>query len=73
MQGAPSYQDLAIADCRLRISDLKGEETLYKEGKLSTREIAKMLGISKSTLYAYLRHRGVEIGRYRNRSDGRKH
>ena len=36
-------------------------ETLYKEKKLSTRQIAKRLGISTSTLYDYLRHRGVKI------------
>lgn len=40
-------------------------ETLYREGKLSTREIAARLQISKSTLYSYLRHRGVPIGVYR--------
>jgi DNA invertase Pin-like site-specific DNA recombinase len=40
-------------------------ETLYREGKLSTREIAARLQISKSTLYSYLRHRGVPIGSYR--------
>jgi DNA invertase Pin-like site-specific DNA recombinase len=39
-------------------------ETLYREGTLSVREIAKRLGISKGTLYAYLRHRGVQIGAY---------
>jgi len=41
-------------------------ETLYLEGKLSVREIAKRLGISKNTLYAYLRHRGVQIGPYQS-------
>ena len=40
-------------------------ETLYREGKLTTRQIASKLSISKSTLYAYLRHRGVAIGPYR--------
>jgi DNA invertase Pin-like site-specific DNA recombinase len=44
-------------------------ETLYREGKLSTRQIASKLSISKSTLYAYLRHRGVAIGAYRRQSD----
>jgi DNA invertase Pin-like site-specific DNA recombinase len=43
-------------------------ETLYLEGKLSVREIAKKLSISKGTLYAYLRHRGVKIGDYKNRT-----
>ena len=42
-------------------------ETLYRERQLSVQEIARRLGISKSTLYAYLRHRGVEIGAYQHR------
>lgn len=37
-------------------------ETLYKEGKLTVNEISEKLGIAKSTLYTYLRHRGVELG-----------
>jgi len=37
-------------------------ETLYKEGVLSAHEIAEKLGIAKSTLYSYLRHRGVQVG-----------
>jgi DNA invertase Pin-like site-specific DNA recombinase len=37
-------------------------ESLYIERKLSTRQIAKRLGISTSTLYDYLRHRGIKIG-----------
>jgi len=40
-------------------------ETLYRENKLSTREIAGKLQISKRTSYSYLRHRGVPIGVYR--------
>lgn len=43
-------------------------ETLYREGKLSVKQIADELGISKSTLYSYLRHRGVKIGAYRSSS-----
>ena len=39
-------------------------ETLYREGKLSSQQIADRLSISKSTLYAYLRHRSVPIGAY---------
>lgn len=35
---------------------------LYREGKLSVQQISNRLGISKMTLYKYLRHRGVEIG-----------
>ncbi len=45
-------------------------ETLYREQKLSANQIAKRLGIVKSTLYSYLRHRGVEIGG--NRTIGAK-
>ena len=37
-------------------------EALYKKGDLSIREIVENLGISKATLYRYLRHRKVEIG-----------
>lgn len=37
-------------------------ETLYREGTLSVRAIAEKLNIAKSTLYVYLRHRGVPIG-----------
>lgn len=37
-------------------------ETLYREGTLSAEQIAQRLHISKSTLYAYLRHRGVPVG-----------
>jgi len=37
-------------------------ETLYLERKLTVEEIARQLGISKPTLYRYLRHRGVQIG-----------
>jgi DNA invertase Pin-like site-specific DNA recombinase len=44
-------------------------ETLYKEGLLSVDEIAQKLGIAKSTLYSYLRHRGVEIGAYSSRTE----
>ncbi|WAK00504.1 recombinase family protein [Methylobacter sp. YRD-M1] len=40
-------------------------ETLYKEGKLTVNEIAEKLGIAKSTLYAYLRHRGVALGSFK--------
>ena len=37
-------------------------ETLYREGQLSVQEICDQLGISKPTLYAYLRYRGVKTG-----------
>ena len=39
-------------------------ETLYREGQLSSQQIADRLPVSKSTLYAYLRHRGVPISGY---------
>jgi hypothetical protein len=42
---------------------------LYREGKLSAHDIAEKLRIAKSTLYAYLRHRGVKIGPYRRARD----
>ncbi len=45
-------------------------ETLYREGNLTTVEIASKLHISKTTLYSYLRHRGVAIGGYRRQKDG---
>jgi DNA invertase Pin-like site-specific DNA recombinase len=40
-------------------------ETLYKEGRLTVNEISEKLGIAKSTLYAYLRHRGVTLGSFK--------
>ena len=42
-------------------------ETLYREGQLSVRQIAVKLKIAKSTLYVYLRARGVPIGPYAKR------
>ena len=41
-------------------------ETLYREGRLSVKQISEKLGISKSTLYKYLRYREVPIGPYRS-------
>ena len=43
-------------------------ETLYREGQLSVRQIAAKLHIAKSTLYVYLRARGVPIGPYTQRT-----
>lgn len=37
-------------------------ESLYKAGRHSVEGIARHIGISKSTLYRYLRSRGIEIG-----------
>ena len=38
-------------------------EALYNQGELSINEITKRLDISRSTLYRYLRERGVKIGK----------
>ena len=38
-------------------------ERLYLEGELSISEICEQLSISKGTLYNYLHHQGVEVGR----------
>ncbi len=46
-------------------------ETLYREGRLSVSAIGEKLHISKSTLYSYLRHRGVEIGAHQKRAQPR--
>lgn len=46
-------------------------ETLYREGKLSVQQVADKLGISKSTLYSYLRYRGIQIGGYRKMSSSK--
>ena len=43
-------------------------ETLYRERRLSVNAIAKKLHIAKSTLYSYLRHRGVEVGKGMSRA-----
>jgi DNA invertase Pin-like site-specific DNA recombinase len=43
-------------------------ETLYRERQLSVMQIAKKLGISKSTLYKYLRFRNVEISKYEHQT-----
>ena len=37
-------------------------EALYRGGKLGVNEIAANLGISKSTLYSYLRYQKVDVG-----------
>ena len=44
----------------------RAAESLYKEKQLTVKEITERLGIAKSTLYYYLRHRGVEIGSYQH-------
>lgn len=42
-------------------------ETLYKEGKLSTRQIASQLNIARGTLYTYLRYRNID---FREKKEG---
>lgn len=37
-------------------------EALYKNGNIPVKKIAEQLGISKTTLYLYLRYRNVKIG-----------
>jgi DNA invertase Pin-like site-specific DNA recombinase len=39
-------------------------ESYYRENKLGVDDIAKKIGVSKMTLYKYLRHRGVQISPY---------
>ena len=38
-------------------------EALYKDGSIPVKKIATQLDISKTTLYLYLRHRNVCIGK----------
>jgi DNA invertase Pin-like site-specific DNA recombinase len=45
--------------------------SLYKQGK-SVQKICDHLGFSKTTLYRYLRHEGVEIGSYTYSNDTSK-
>lgn len=45
-------------------STSRAAAALYREGELSVQAIADHLGIAKTTLYSYLRHRGVEISAY---------
>ncbi len=37
-------------------------ETLYREGKYPIEEMARQLGLSKVTLYKYLKIRGISFG-----------
>lgn len=39
-------------------------ESYYKEGKMGVNQIATEIGVSKMTLYKYLKHRKVTIGTY---------
>ena len=44
-------------------------ESLYTENQRSIPEICDHIGVSKSTLYRYLRSRGVEIGKVQKKVD----
>lgn len=44
-------------------------ESYYKEGKMGVNQIAVEIGVSKMTLYKYLRHRKVPISSYQVKSD----
>jgi len=44
-------------------------EMYYKEEKLGVDEIAKTIGVSKMTLYKYLRLRGVQISTYQSKTE----
>lgn len=44
-------------------------KALYNEGNLSVTEIAGNLGISKGTLYSYLRHERAAVGTFRKQSN----
>jgi DNA invertase Pin-like site-specific DNA recombinase len=46
-------------------------ETLYRERRMGVAAIAQKLHVSKSTLYSYLRHRGVAISPYEKTSQQR--
>ncbi len=46
----------------------RAAETLYREGQLTVRQICDKLNISKTTLYTYLRHRGVAISPYQRQN-----
>lgn len=44
-------------------------EQLYREGELTVKEICEQISVSKGTFYNYLRHRGVNVGAPRNRTE----
>lgn len=44
-------------------------ESYYKEGKMGVNQIAIEIGVSKMTLYKYLRHRNVQISSHQIKPD----
>jgi len=53
-------------------STSRAAAALYREGELSVQAIADHLGIAKTTLYSYLRHRCVEISAYHGSNRSRR-
>ncbi len=47
-------------------------ESYYKQGDMAVDKIALEIGVSKMTLYKYLRYRKVEIGSYVHQNDSKK-
>ena len=47
-------------------------ESYYKQGDMAVSKIALEIGVSKMTLYKYLRYRKVEIGSYVHQNDSKK-
>jgi predicted transcriptional regulator YheO len=47
-------------------------ESYYKQGDMAVNKIASEIGVSKMTLYKYLRYRKVEIGSYVHQNDSKK-
>jgi len=43
-------------------------QRLYEEGQKTVTEICQELSIARPTLYSYLRHRGVKLGKHRNKT-----
>ncbi len=47
-------------------------EYYYKQRDMAVNKIASEIGVSKMTLYKYLRYRKVEIGSYVHQNDYKK-
>ena len=47
-------------------------ESYYKQGDMAVNKIASEIGVSKMTLYKYLRCRKVEIGNYVHQNNSEK-
>ena len=46
-------------------------ESYYKQGDMAVNKIALEIGVSKMTLYKYLRYLKVEIGSYVHKNDSK--